>query len=186
MVARVFFPKFHDARGCSGSFHARRTLPHTVGFSTHKKPLTPYYSTDPKMGGVVMTIGKLAQAAGVGVETIRFYERKGIIKRPSRLEGGFRRYSSEDVARVRFVKRAQELGFTLREVKELLEIQSKRKMTGAQVRATAKAKIQEIQQKISDLKSMEGSLKELCRVCGEGEQAIRECKIFDCFGKSCS
>ena len=132
-----------------------------------------------------MTIGKLAQAAGVGVETIRFYERKGIIKRPTRHEGGFRHYPAEEAARVKFVKRAQELGFTLREVKGLLEIQSKRKITGAQVREKAKGKIKEIDEKISDLKRMRESLEQLCQVCGEGEQAIRECKIFDCFGKGC-
>lgn len=132
-----------------------------------------------------MTIGKLAQAAGVGVETIRFYERKGIIKRPAKRDGGFRYYDEDEAARVRFIKRAQELGFTLREVKELLDLQSKRKITGAEVREIADEKIKEIKKKISDLKQMETSLTRLCRVCGEGEQAIRECRIFDCFGEGC-
>jgi len=132
-----------------------------------------------------MTIGKLALAAGVGVETIRFYERKGIIKRPPKNEGGFRHYPNEEAARIRFVKRAQELGFTLREVKELLEIQSKRKITGGQVKVKAEEKVAEIRQKISDLKQMEQSLLRLAEVCGKGEQAIRECKVFDCFEKGC-
>jgi len=132
-----------------------------------------------------MTIGKLAASAGVGVETIRFYERKGLIKKPARREIGFRHYSEEEVVRVRFIKRAQELGFTLREVKELLEIQAKRKVTGAQVKAKADEKIEEIKKKILDLQRMEESLKNLARVCGDGEQAIRECRIFDCFGKGC-
>jgi MerR family mercuric resistance operon transcriptional regulator len=83
------------------------------------------------------------------------------------------------------VKRAQELGFTLREVKELLDLQSKRKITGAQVEEKAQVKIQEIRQKIADLKQMETSLLRLAKVCGEGEQAIRECKVFDCFEKGC-
>ena len=133
----------------------------------------------------MMTIGKLAKASGVGVETIRFYERKGLIKRPSRQAGAYREYTADEAARIRFIKRAQELGFTLREVKELLEIQSKRRVTGAQVRGKAEEKIQEIQEKISDLKQMESSLRKLAKVCGEGEQAIRECKIFECFGKGC-
>ncbi len=132
-----------------------------------------------------MTIGKLAEAAGVGVETIRFYERKGLIKKPQRKDGGFRYYSDEEASRVRFVKRAQELGFTLREVKDLLDLQSKRKVTGSQVQKRAQEKITEIHKKISDLKQMEASLQRLAEVCGDGEQAIRECKIFDCFGKGC-
>lgn len=132
-----------------------------------------------------MTIGKLAKAAGVGVETIRFYERKGIVKKPTRREGGYREYPSEDVSRVRFVRRAQELGFTLREVKDLLDIQSKKKLLGSQVREKAELKISEIHKKIADLERMESSLKRLARTCGEGEQAIRECRIFDCFEKGC-
>ena len=132
-----------------------------------------------------MTIGRLAKAAGVGVETIRFYERKGLIKKPSRRDGGFRYYSVDEASRVRFVKRAQELGFTLREVKELLDLQSKRKVTGAQVREKAEEKVEEIRLKITDLKQMQASLIRLEEVCGDGEQAIRECKIFDCFEKIC-
>lgn len=132
-----------------------------------------------------MTIGKLAKAASVGVETIRFYERKGLIRKPQKRDGGFRYYSADEASRVRFVKRAQELGFTLREVKDLLDLQSKRKVTGAQIEGKAKEKILEIRQKIVDLKQMEASLVRLAKVCGEGEQAIRECKVFDCFEKGC-
>lgn len=132
-----------------------------------------------------MTIGKLAKEAGVGVETIRFYERKGLIRKPARRYRGFRHYAAEEAARVRFVRRAQELGFTLREVKELLDIQSKRKITGAQVQKKADEKIEEIRKKIVDLRQMENSLVRLAKTCGQGEQAIRECKIFDCFEKGC-
>jgi len=132
-----------------------------------------------------MTIGKIASAAGVGVETIRFYERKGLIKKPQRRDGGFRYYPEDEISRVRFIKRAQELGFTLREVKDLLDLQSKRKITGSQVQEKAQEKIKEIHEKIADLKQMEASLLRLAKVCGEGEQAIRECKVFDCFGAGC-
>ncbi len=148
-------------------------------------PLTPYYGTECRVLGVDMTIGKLAKLAGVGVETIRFYERKGLIKKPQRRDGGFRLYTNDEASRVRFVKRAQELGFTLREVKELLDIQSKRKITGAQVQEKANEKIQEIRKKIEDLKQMKASLFRLSKVCGEGEQSMRECRIFDCFEKGC-
>ena len=131
-----------------------------------------------------MTIGKLAEAAGVGVETIRFYERKGLIKRPAKGDG-FRRYPAEEVSRIRFVKRAQELGFTLREVKELLDIQSKRKLSGQKVKEKAEEKVREIREKISDLQQMEHSLIRLAEVCGDGAQAIRECRVFECFTKNC-
>ncbi len=132
-----------------------------------------------------MTIGKLAKRAGVGVETIRFYERKGLLKRPQKRLGGFRYYSIDEASRIYFIKRAQELGFTLREVKELLEIQNKRKLSGNQVKEKALKKIEEIKKKISDLQRMEKALTQLAKVCGEGEQAIRECKIFGCFEKGC-
>lgn len=132
-----------------------------------------------------MTIGKLAKAAGVGVQTIRFYERKGIIKKPAKELGGFRYYAADEATRVRFVKRAQELGFTLREVKEMLDLQSKRKLTGSEVKAKAQEKMAEIRGKIADLKAMEVSLGNLVAICGKGEQAIRECRVFDCFGKHC-
>jgi Hg(II)-responsive transcriptional regulator len=138
------------------------------------------------MGAVDMTIGKLAKEAGVGVETVRFYERKGLIKKPLRKDGGFRFYPLEEVTRIKFIRRAQELGFTLREVKELVELQSKRRMTGGQVKAKADQKIKEIQTKILDLKKMEESLRSLSRVCGEGEQAIKECRFMECFEKGCS
>ena len=132
-----------------------------------------------------MTIGKLAKSAGVGVETIQFYERKGLLKKPTKRDGGFRYYSNEETTKVRFIKRAQDLGFTLREVKELLDLQSKRSITGAQVETRAKEKIKEIRKKMSDLKRMEASLLKLSRMCGEGEQAIRECRVFDCFETGC-
>lgn len=127
-----------------------------------------------------VTIGKLAIAAKVGIETIRFYERKGILKQPLKKEGGFRYYASEEATKIRFVRRAQQLGFTLKEVKELLDLQSKRKLTGKQVVEKAKEKILEIQSKISDLKQMEASLRKLAKMCGKGENNETSC-IDQCF-----
>ena len=132
------------------------------------------------MRNVDMTIGKLAKEAGVGVETVRFYERKGMIRRPSRQAGGFRHYEPADAIRIRFIKRSQELGFTLREVKDLLALQSTRNLTGSRVKDKCDEKVKEIKQKIADLKRMERALHRLAKTCGEGEQAMRECKIFDC------
>ena len=132
-----------------------------------------------------MTIGKLAKEAGVGVETVRFYERRGLIRKPAKKESGFRTYSDEEVIRIRFIRRAQELGFTLREVKDLVDLQSKKKMTGDRVQKKADQKIDEIRQKISDLKKMEESLTRLSRLCGSGEQSAKECRFIVCFEKGC-
>jgi DNA-binding transcriptional MerR regulator len=128
-----------------------------------------------------MTIGTLAKSAGVGVETIRFYERKGLLRQPAKSDSGFRNYDFAEAARIRFVKRAQELGFTLREVKELLDLQTTERITGSQIKARADAKRLEIKKKITDLRKMEKSLERLSMICGHGPQAIRECRIFECF-----
>lgn len=132
-----------------------------------------------------MTIGKLAKAAGVGVETVRFYERKGLVRKPPKAGYGYRIYDLEAASRIRFIRRAQELGFTLRETKDLLELQTKRKVTGAEIKQKAEQKVVEIRRKIADLKQMEASLAFLASVCGTGEQAIRECRVFECFEKGC-
>ena len=92
------------------------------------------------------TIGKLAVAAGVGVETVRFYERKGLIKRPS-VKEGFRKYSEEDAKRIRFIKRSQDLGFTLKEIKGLFELNSNPRAVCSDVRLQAEAKMAEIEKK---------------------------------------
>ena len=126
------------------------------------------------------TIGALARAAGVGVETVRFYERKGLLKRPSVAEG-FRKYSEEDARRIRFIKRAQELGFTLRQIKGLLGLNASPRSTCADVKRQTGAKMQEVEQKIRDLRRMQRSLKALSEACGEGKQALTHCQILNCF-----
>ena len=94
-----------------------------------------------------LTIGKLAASADVGVETIRFYERKGILKQPKKI-GTFRTYPEEYIARIRFVKRSQELGFTLQETKELLDLKIKDQAKCSDVLSKTEIKINEINQKI--------------------------------------
>lgn len=127
-----------------------------------------------------LTIGKLALAAGVGVETVRFYERRGLIKQPSAKEG-FRKYSEEDAKRIRFIKRAQELGFTLKEIKGLLELNSNPRSTCSEVRKQTDAKIKEVDEKIKDLKKMKKSLEILSEACGESKKAMIHCEILTCF-----
>lgn len=127
-----------------------------------------------------LTIGKLARAAGVGVETVRFYERRGLIKRPT-VKEGFRKYSEEDAKRIRFIKRAQDLGFTLKEIKGLLELNSNPRSTCLDVRKQTDAKIKEVEEKIQDLKKMKKSLETLSKACGESKKAMIHCEILNCF-----
>lgn len=127
-----------------------------------------------------LTIGKLAHAAGIGVETVRFYERRGLIKQPSAKEG-FRKYSEEDAKRIRFIKRAQDLGFTLREIKGLLELNSNSRSTCSDVRIQTDAKINEVVEKIRDLKKMKKSLEILSEACGKSKKAMVHCEILSCF-----
>ncbi|WP_456431876.1 MerR family transcriptional regulator [Thermosulfuriphilus sp.] len=98
-----------------------------------------------------LTIGKVAKLAGVGVETIRFYERKGLISRPPRGISGYREYSLETISRIRFIKRAQAVGFSLKEIKELLELREAPETNCQDIRQRTWSKIQEIEEKIARL-----------------------------------
>jgi len=105
-----------------------------------------------------LTIGKLAAAGGVGVETIRFYQRKGLLEQPGR-ESGFRRYGSEDLRRLRFIKQAQTAGFTLAQIKELLDLDAGEDRSRA--RELANEQIKAIDAKIAELKRVRSSLQRL-------------------------
>lgn len=127
-----------------------------------------------------LTIGKLAELAGVGVETIRFYQRKELLREP-KVSSGFRTYNEEDAQRIVFIKKAQELGFTLSEVKELLELNTRPRMTCGTVKAKTTAKIKEIEEKISDLNRMKTSLMKLANACDASQDNIRQFKVQECF-----
>jgi Hg(II)-responsive transcriptional regulator len=128
-----------------------------------------------------LTIGKLAKLSSVSVETVRFYERKGLIEQPSKHSGAFRHYDSNDALRIRFIKRAQDLGFTLAEIKDLLEFNSSPRATCSDVRTKAERKLAEVESKIKDLQRMKRSLKRLAEACGESKQAASQCQILNCF-----
>ncbi|MDR4483964.1 MAG: heavy metal-responsive transcriptional regulator [Nitrospirales bacterium] len=98
-----------------------------------------------------MKVGEVAKHAGVGIETVRFYERKGLLAKPPRTPGGYRAYPKEAVANIRFIKRAKELGFTLSEIAELLALQANPTADCADVKHRAMAKISTIQQRVTDL-----------------------------------
>ena len=114
-----------------------------------------------------MTIGRLAEAAGVNVETIRYYQRRGLLDEPPKPQGGHRRYAIEQVKRVRFIKRAQALGFTLAEVSGLLTLDGPR--TCSATRAQAVRKLALIEGKIADLTAMQHVLGGLVQQCDGGD-----------------
>lgn len=111
------------------------------------------------------TIGSIARRAGVGVETIRFYERQGLIAQPARTGAGYRQYPDGTVEQVRFIQRAKELGFSLAETRELLDLRGRHGAEREDVRARAEAKIADIDEKVRDLQRMRASLVELTRAC---------------------
>lgn len=127
-----------------------------------------------------MRIGQVAKRAGVGVETIRFYEQKGLLVQPPRTNGGFREYSKEAVAKIRFIKRAKELGFSLTEIGELLSFQINPNATCADVKQRAKAKMSAVQERMKDLQRMNRALAGLVASCS-GSGPIDHCPIIDCF-----
>lgn len=112
---------------------------------------------------VHLSIGAFAKAADVGVETIRFYQRKGLLFEPDRPYGGIRRYGAADVARVRFVKSAQRLGFSLDEIAELLRLEDGTQCAVASQHAELKLK--DVREKMADLARMEAVLSDLLRAC---------------------
>jgi MerR family mercuric resistance operon transcriptional regulator len=128
------------------------------------------------------TIGKLAKASGVTVETVRFYEQKGLIQQPL-TNSGYRKYPVDDVVKIKFIKRTQELGFTLAEAKDLLELRVKVTAKCGQVRKKAESKLQEVEAKIKDLKRMKRSLAKMVSTCTNNEKSTSECPILECFEK---
>ena len=125
-----------------------------------------------------MTIGELAKAARVGVETIRFYERKRLIARPKRPGTGFRKYDEEIARRIRFIRQAQELGFSLAQIRQLLELRVDPKRSCADVKSEAEAKITDIDEKIRTLQTMRDALVEITRSCS-GVGPTSACPILD-------
>lgn len=113
--------------------------------------------------GQDLTIGKVARAAGVHVETVRYYQRRGLVPEPPRPTGGVRRYSHETVARLRFIKRAQELGFTLAEIRRLLALGNPQSCGRA--RALAAEKLALVRSRIADLERMRAVLDALIERC---------------------
>lgn len=134
----------------------------------------------PGLGGLatvkMLTIGEFAAAGGVGVETIRFYQRKGLLEAPERA-GGIRHYGREDVRRLRFIRQAQTAGFTLEEIRELLELDAGEDRRRA--RELAKTRIEALEAKIADLERARDALRRLANECAEGSTG--PCPILSSF-----
>ncbi len=126
-----------------------------------------------------MGIGTLAKRAGVGIDTVRYYERSGLLAPSQRLASGYRRYTPLELARLRFIRRAQALGFTLSEVRELLALSAKRDV--ARVKRSAEAKLQDVDRKILALQKIRDGLATLVAACpGHGRAA--DCPILQALG----
>jgi MerR family mercuric resistance operon transcriptional regulator len=124
-----------------------------------------------------LTIGRLAQLGGVNLETVRYYERRGLLPKPPRTEAGYRQFPVDSARRLRFIKRAQELGFSLEEVRDLLALCLEPKKNKSHVRSQAKAKIIDIDRKIAALAAIKATLQDLasrCEHCG----ASTDCPIL--------
>ncbi len=131
-----------------------------------------------KVQSVPMTIGKVADLAGVGVETIRFYEREKLIEDPPRSASGYRHYPAETVERVLFILRAKDLGFTLKEIKELLCLRLDLGKDCRSMKSRAQVKIANIEGKIAELEKMKEALMTLTATCRE-DLAMSDCPILD-------
>lgn len=125
-----------------------------------------------------LTRGGVARAGGVNSETVRYYEQRGLLPGAQRLPSGYRAFPPDAGRRIRFIKRAQELGFSLKEIKELLSLRAAPRARCEDVRSRAEAKIGEIEDKIRALRSMRRSLEKLVNECA-GEAPASECPILD-------
>lgn len=124
-----------------------------------------------------MQIGQLAQRADVPIDTVRYYERNGILPKPERLASGYRRYGDEDVDRLRFVRRAKALGFTLVEIRELLALSGRRAGDMAGLKAAAIEKLADVEHKLEELTRIRDGLQALVASC-PGHGALDRCPIL--------
>jgi Hg(II)-responsive transcriptional regulator len=124
-----------------------------------------------------MRIGTAAEQAGVNVQTLRYYERRGLLPRPPRRTSGYREFPDDAVRIVRFIKRAQDLGFTLDEVEELLRLRNDKRRDRVRIRSVAERRVKQIDGKIAELQAMKKALSHLLHCCRDG--STLECPIIE-------
>jgi MerR family mercuric resistance operon transcriptional regulator len=125
-----------------------------------------------------LTIGRVARHAGLAIDTVRYYEREGLIEKPARTSSGYRQYPADAVARLQFIRQAKELGFTLSDIRELLALRVAPGKSCADVRARTEAKIADIEQRVAHLNRMKRALVKLAATCS-GRGPTSECPILD-------
>lgn len=125
-----------------------------------------------------LSIGQLAAQAGVHIETIRYYERRRLLSKPPRTASGYRLFDGEAVRRLRFIKEAQALGFSLQDVSELLNLRVYQRRSCEQVRVRAEATLTGIRSKIAKLRAMERTLSRFVSACS-GRRPMSECRILE-------
>ena len=125
-----------------------------------------------------LTISPLARQAGVGIDTVRYYERMGLLPEPPRRASGYRVYPTETLQRLQFIRRAKTLGFSLEEIKELLELSSRSGSGVGAVKASAAAKLQDVEERIAELERMRDGLRQLVDAC-PGHGAPQDCPILN-------
>lgn len=130
---------------------------------------------------VGLTIGRLAEAAGVGVPTVRYYERRALLEKPHRTAAGYRKYPPDTVRLIRFIKRAQDLGFTLTEIEELIALRDGNGRRRTEVRDLAEARMRDIDEKVTQLQAMRIALSTLVDscACGGGRPTCPILEAFD-------
>ncbi len=141
-------------------------------------PVVVYRVHNQGMRSESLTIGTLAERSSVGVETIRFYERQGLLPPPSRTSSGYRAYPPDAVERVQFIRRAKEVGFTLEEIGELLALKVSHGKSCESVRQRALDKVADIDRKVKDLRRMRRALDALVQRCS-GHEGMDDCTILD-------
>jgi MerR family transcriptional regulator, copper efflux regulator len=124
-----------------------------------------------------MWISEAADQAGVNVQTLRYYERRGLLPKAPRRASGYREFPDDAVRVVRFIKRAQELGFSLAEIEELLQLRKSSARNRHRIRNVAQQRIQQIEEKITELEKMKGALRTLIHACHRGDTL--ECPIIE-------
>ena len=124
-----------------------------------------------------LTIGALARATDTKVETVRYYERIELMPAPARTGGNYRAYGKAHLARLSFIRRARDLGFSIEAVRELLKLSDQRRRDCASVGAVAGAHLSEIERKIADLKALRRELRELMRQCDNGR--VESCRVLE-------
>ena len=125
-----------------------------------------------------LTIGKLAKQVGIGIETVRFYEKQGLIAPPPRTDSNYRIYPEEEIVKLRFIKRAKTLGFSLNEIKELIFISNDPHATKADIKKRSVEKLADIKEKIQGLNRMRDALEHLTGAC-DGHGSLDNCPIME-------